>query len=206
MIAGIDEAGKGCVIGPLVVAGVACERDELLSELGVKDSKKLMHSKRIELAEKIRDVARVEIIKVQASELDERMKFKTINEILKECYAAIIRKLKPEIVYVDSPDVIPKRLSDELEKMTGVRVVAEHRADDKFAVVAAASIIAKVEREKEIEELKKVFGDFGSGYASDPRTREFLRKLILKGKLPSCVRKRWKTVANLSQQTLEDFE
>jgi ribonuclease HII len=72
-------------------------------------------------------------------------------------------------------------------------------------LVAAASIIAKVEREKEIEELKEKLGDFGSGYASDPRTREVLRGWITKGKLPSCVRRRWKTISNLKQQTLEDF-
>ncbi len=205
MIAGIDEAGKGCVIGPLVVAGVACESDDLLKALGVKDSKKLPHNKRVALDAKIREIAKVEIVKVQARELDERMGSSTINEILKECYAEIIKKLKPDLAYVDSPDVIPSRLSSELEKMTGIRVVAEHGADGRYVVVAAASIIAKVEREREIEKLKQVYGDFGSGYASDPRTREFLKKCIATGKLPACVRKRWQTVANLAQRTLDDF-
>ncbi len=205
MIAGIDEAGKGCVIGPLVVAGVACEESEALAKLGVKDSKKLNHGKRIELDKKIREIAKVEVVKLYPSKLDEAMKFKSLNEILKECYAEIIRKLKPKVAYVDSPDVIPERLANALSEMTGVEVVAEHRAEDKYPVVAAASIVAKVEREKEIAKLKEVYGDFGSGYASDPRTREFLKKLIAEGKLPDCVRKRWKTVSNLSQRTLDDF-
>lgn len=205
MKAGIDEAGKGCVIGPLVIAGVACECEEELKEMGVRDSKKLSQKRREELAAKIREVGRVEVVKISASRLDELMGSKTINEILKEFYAVIIRKLQPELAYVDSPDVIPERLSRELEGLTGVAVIAEHKADEKYPLVAAASIIAKVEREREIEKLRARFGDFGSGYASDPKTREFLRELISQGKIPSFVRKRWKTVSNLKQQTLEDF-
>ena len=206
-IAGIDEAGKGCVIGPLVVAGVCVRENEegKLRELGVRDSKKVPHQKRIEIANMIRRIARVEVVKVEAEELDERMKYKTINEILKDCFAEIISSLNPDIVFVDSPDVMPDRLSSELEKITGCRVVAEHRADEKYPVVSAASIIAKVEREREIAKLKEAVGDFGSGYASDPATREFLRRLISEGKVPSYVRKRWKTISNLSQQSLEDF-
>jgi ribonuclease HII len=206
-IAGIDEAGKGCVIGPLVVAGVCLEQvnEGKLRKMGVRDSKKIPHQRRIELADKIRRVARVEVVKVDAEKLDEMMKHKTINEILKDCFAELILNLRPDVVFVDSPDVIPDRLATELEKITGCRVVAEHRADEKYIVVSAASIIAKVEREKEIEKIKEIAGDFGSGYASDPLTREFLRKLVSQGKLPGYVRKRWKTVSNLSQQSLEDF-
>ena len=202
MKAGIDEAGKGCVIGPLVVAGIACDCD-LLSELGVKDSKKLQQKKREEIAEKLYEIGVIRVVKIDAEKLDELMGHKTINEILKDCYAEIIRHLKPELAYVDSPDVRPDRLSKELEEMTGVKVVAEHKADEKYLIVAAASILAKVEREKEVERLKERFGDFGSGYASDPRTREYLRQLIMWGKLPSCVGKRWKTISNLRQQTLD---
>ncbi len=208
MKAGIDEAGKGCVIGPLIVAGVCCnsESEKQLEKIGLRDSKKLPHSKRLELYEKIVELAKVEVIKVTAKELDELMKFKTINEILKNCFVELILKLKPDVVYVDSPDVIPERLKSELEEATGRKVVAEHKADEKYLIVSAASIVAKVEREREIERIKERVGDFGSGYASDPRTREFLRKIIMSGKLPDYVRKRWKTVANVSQLTLEDYE
>ncbi len=203
MIAGIDEAGKGCVIGPLVVAAV-CDGDAV-AKLGVKDSKKLSHAKRLELAEKIERVARVEVIKLPADELDRLMSFKTINEILRDCYAELIKRLKPSVAYVDSPDVLPHRLAAELKAMTGVEVVAEHSAEDKYPVVAAASIIAKVEREREIEKLRNAFGDFGSGYASDPRTREYLKRVIASGSLPPIVRRKWKTVSKLSQLTFEDF-
>jgi ribonuclease HII len=203
--AGIDEAGKGCVIGPLVVAGVACSDEEELREIGVKDSKKLSQTKREELAEKIEEICDISVLKIPARKLDELMVRKTINEILMECYAELIKKLKPTTAFVDSPDVIPDRLSKELKEMTGVWVVAEHKADEKYPLVAAASIIAKVEREREIEKLREKFGDFGSGYASDPRTRETLKEWINSGRIPSCVRMRWKTVSNLKQKTLEDF-
>ena len=206
MKAGIDEAGKGCVIGPLVVAGVACECEEKLASIGVRDSKKLSQKKREELARKIGQFATIEVVKLPASKLDELMSTKTINEILKDIYVEIIARLRPELAYVDSPDVIPERLARELENATKVRVVAEHRADEKYPLVAAASIIAKVEREREIAKLRARFGDFGSGYASDPRTREFLKNQISQGRIPSYVRKRWRTLSNLRQQTLNDFE
>ncbi len=202
MKAGIDEAGKGCVIGPLVVAGVACDSEEYLKCIGVRDSKKLSQKRREELAKKIREVAKVEVIKIPANELDEMMETRTINEILKECYAELIRRLKPEIALVDSPDVKPERLASQLREMTNVEVIAEHRADERYPLVSSASIIAKVEREREIELLKQSFGDFGSGYASDPRTRDYLKKLK---KIPPFVRRRWKTVERLSQKSITDF-
>lgn len=202
MKAGIDEAGKGCVIGPLVVAGVACDSEDYLKSIGVKDSKKLSQKRREELAEKIKKVAKVEVIKIQANKLDEMMETKTINEILKECYAEIIKRLKPEIALVDSPDVKPERLSSHLKEMTGVEVIAEHRADEKYPLVSSASIIAKVEREKDIEMLKLSYGDFGSGYASDPKTIEYLKQLK---EIPMFVRKKWKTVERLSQKSITDF-
>lgn len=202
MRAGIDEAGKGCVIGPLVVAGVACDSEDYLKSIGVKDSKKLSQKRREELAEKIRKVAKVEVVKIPADKLDELMENKTINEILKESYAEIIRRLRPEVAFIDSPDVKPERLASQLKDMTGVEVVAEHRADEKYPLVSSASIIAKVEREKEIEILKCKCGDFGSGYASDPKTIAYLRQLK---EIPPFVRKKWKTLERLSQKSLIDF-
>jgi len=203
MKAGIDEAGKGCVIGPLVVAGVACESEDYLKSIGVKDSKKLTQKKREELAEKIRRVARIEVIRIPADKLNEMMEYKTINEILKESYLEIIKRLKPEIALVDSPDVRPERLTSQLREMTGLEVFAEHKADEKYPIVSSASIIAKVERDKEVEILKRKYGDFGSGYASDPKTIAYLKQLK---EIPPFVRRKWKTVKRLSQKSIEDFE
>lgn len=203
MIAGIDEAGKGCVIGPLVVAGVFTENSDILEKIGVKDSKKLSYERRLEISKKIYEFAKVFTLKIYPEELNAKMSFKSLNEILLEAYLKVILALKPRKVYVDSFDVFPDRLALKLKEMTGVEVFASHRAEDKYPVVAAASIIAKVERDKEVEELKKTFGDFGSGYASDPKTVEFLKSLLKNGKIPPIVRKKWKTLAKLSQTTLE---
>ncbi|MEM0203354.1 MAG: ribonuclease HII [Archaeoglobaceae archaeon] len=202
MKAGIDEAGKGCVIGPLVVAGVACDCEEYLRSIGVRDSKKLSQKKREELAEEIRKVAKVEVISLSAEKLNELMEIKNLNEILRELYAEIIIKLAPSFVYVDSSDVNPERLSKYLRDRTGVEVLAEHKADEKYVLVSSASIIAKVERENEIKKLKEEIGDFGSGYPSDPRTISFLKK---QKPLPACVRRKWETLKKLGQTKLEDF-
>ena len=171
-IAGIDEAGKGPVIGPLVVSIVCCNKNGLneLKKMGVRDSKKLSVKRREELAEEIKKIGEVGILKIQADELDELMRNKTINEILKDCYAKLIKKVDADLYILDSPDVIPERISGELESLTKKKVNAYHKADENHEVVAAASIVAKIERDKEIEKIKKVLGDFGSGYASDVKT------------------------------------
>jgi|Deesub1362A_J573_1020465.scaffolds.fasta_scaffold00079_19 ribonuclease HII len=208
-ICGVDEAGKGPVIGPLVIAGVCCEEDKIekLKELGIRDSKRLSPSRRKELAEKIGKICQVEVRVIPSEELNHLMEGQTINEILLEGFASIISSLKPDIAYIDCFDVNPERLSNGLKKLCGVEIVAEHSADSKYVIVAAASIIAKVERDEIIEELKKEIGDFGSGYASDERTRKFIRDYMKeKGNFPPHVRKKWKTLGKLSQMSFSDFE
>ncbi|RLI77703.1 ribonuclease HII [Archaeoglobales archaeon] len=207
-IAGIDEAGKGPVIGPLVVSIFCCDNDglERLKKIGVRDSKRLNAKKREELAEKIKKIGEVGVLKIQAEELDELMKNKTINEVLKECYSKLIRRVDADLYILDSPDVIPGRIANELKSLTNKKINAYHKADENYEVVAAASVVAKVERDAEIENIKKIVGDFGSGYASDSRTINFLKEYIKKhGKLPPHTRKRWKTAFNLMQKSLDEF-
>ncbi len=202
-VLGIDEAGKGPVIGPMVVCGVMCDEEtvERLRGIGVKDSKKLRPKEREFMAVEIRKLCKVHIVKIPPELIDRT----NVNDLLRESYVKIIESLNPDLVYVDSPDVKPERLKNFLERMTGKRVVATHKADERFEIVAAASIVAKVERDKEIEALKKEYGDFGSGYASDPRTVEFLRRCVKDGRIPPIVRKRWRTVSRLCQFSLTDF-
>jgi ribonuclease HII len=202
MIAGIDEAGKGCVIGPLVIAGVACDCEDYLRSIGVRDSKKLSKKRREELAEKIREVAKVEVLKISAEDLNKLMEKKTLNEILRDGYEEIIKRLKPSVAFIDSPDVNPERLAGYLRSSTGIEIVAAHKADEKYPIVSSASIIAKVERDWEIEKLKQKFGDFGSGYASDPKTIAFLKNLK---EWPFFVRIKWKTLKKINQSKLGDF-
>ncbi len=202
MIAGIDEAGKGCVIGPLVIAGVACDCEDYLKSIGVRDSKKLSKKRREELAGKIREVAKVEVLKISAEDLNKLMEKKTLNEILRDGYEEIIKRLKPSVAFIDSPDVNPERLASYLRFSTGIEIVAAHKADEKYPIVSSASIIAKVERDWEIEKLKQKFGDFGSGYASDPKTIAFLKNLK---EWPFFVRIKWKTLKKINQSKLGDF-
>ncbi len=202
-VAGIDEAGKGPVIGPMVVCGVACDDDdvEILERIGVKDSKKLKPERRRELAEEIRRMCEVYVVKVDPETIDRE----NVNDILRRSYVEIVKALDPDLVIVDCPDVRPERLKRFLEDATGKDVISRHRADDEFAIVSAASIVAKVERDSEIERLKEKYGDFGSGYASDPKTVKALREWIMSGKIPPIVRRRWRTVVRLSQHSLEEF-
>jgi ribonuclease HII len=206
-VAGIDEAGKGPVIGPLVVCGLALKRERIeeLRKLGIRDSKKLSKGKRDELFDLLLKLGECEVIVIHPEELDRLMERKTINEILFEAFERIIEKLKPDLAYIDSPDVKPERLKERLERR-GVEIVSEHKADEKYPIVAAASIIAKVVRDKEVEKLKKAYGDFGSGYASDEKTREFLKDYLEKnGCFPPCVRKSWKTLGRIAQKSLDEF-
>ncbi len=205
-IAGIDEAGKGPVIGPLVVCGVACDEKLLkkLPELGVRDSKKLTPKKRKDIAEKLKKILDWEVVVIQPADLDRMMEEKTINEILKETCVKIISKLNPDVVFIDSFDVKPERLAKDLEGMAGCKIIAKHRGESE-PIVAAASIIAKHTRDEIIEGLKGKYGDFGSGYASDERTRKWLEENLKKGDLPEIVRKKWKTVDRMKQKKLIDF-
>lgn len=208
-IAGVDDAGRGCVIGPLVVAGVLMPEDKLklLEQIGVRDSKELTPKRRERLAEEIRKIAeKIKVVKVPPREVDRivfrGVKYRRLNWLEAKVMARVISELKPEIAYVDASDVLEERFKEQIleEIPAGIEVVSEHDADAKYPIVSAASIIAKTERDKEIQKLRMKYGDFGSGYPSDPKTREFLLKCLKeRGKYPDCVRKSWKTLRRLAE-------
>ena len=210
MILGIDEAGRGPVIGPLVIAGVMVDEEGLkrLIGLGVKDSKKLSPLQRNELYQGIIGFAATHVVKIQAKELDRLMVRKGLNEIEAKHFAEIIEKTAPIKAYVDAADVSPRNfelmIRGHLKALPAL--VVEHKADERYPVVSAASIVAKVERDREISALHKIYGDFGSGYPSDPKTNAFLNTCFQKNRsFPECVRKKWKTVARASNFKLEEF-
>jgi ribonuclease HII len=202
LIAGVDEAGRGCVIGPLVIAGVAVkvENLHLLSELGVKDSKLLTPKKREELyPEIIRLTEKYQTIKVLPYQIDKAVesarKLHKLNRLEAQAMAQIIEALKPDEVYVDAADTVEHRFRNHIQECLKIktRIISKHKADQIFPVVSAASIIAKVERDREIASLRLEYGDFGSGYLTDPKTMIFLKRLLEKnGEYPSFVRKSWK--------------
>ena len=126
--------------------------------------------------------------------------------------AEIIKEGRPNVVYIDSPDVVPSRFKQIIlsylpEDLRNITIVAENKADKKYAIVSAASIIAKEIREMRIKELKRKYGDFGSGYPSDLRTIEFLRRYYKTNKcFPPIVRESWSTLKKILQKQLfEDF-
>ncbi len=211
-IAGIDEAGKGPVIGPMCVAGVAIDEDRvhLIKACGVKDSKKLTPRRRTLLDEKIREIADgVFVFEVSAQQIDELRTIKTMNEIVVICNARVLEHLRPEHAFLDAADVNEARFGKNVQKecKLAVAVTSRHRADDTYPIVAAASIVAKVARDRAIDALQSEIGKIGSGYPSDPVTIRFLKGWYREnGSLPECVRHSWKTaknvIASAAQRTL----
>ena len=196
-IIGIDEAGRGPVIGPLVVCGVAIDEDKLekLERLELKDSKRLTPGRRKVLARRINKIAESYTVSIEAKDIDNlRAKNVNLNEIEKIAMKKVIGHFEPDVAYIDCLDVKPQRFRDEMESVReNLKVVAEHKAEDKFPIVAAASIVAKVERDSAIDVIRKEYKDVGSGYPSDPKTIAFLKRFSYEN-LPDFVRRSWATV------------
>lgn len=205
-IAGIDEAGRGPVIGPLVICCAVIETENLqkLEALGVKDSKLLTPKKREQLAKTIPALLHShEILIIPVEEIDKALNNPSLNlnwlEAIKT--AILLNKLHPEKAIIDCPsNNIPayKKYLEQLLKEP-IPIILEHNAE-RNTIVAAASILAKVTRDAEIEKLKKEHGDFGSGYPSDQKTKVFLQR-HWKNKA-FLFRKTWASYKNLDQQTL----
>ena len=201
-ILGVDEAGRGSVLGPLVIAGVIVpeKMEKVLERMGVKDSKRLAPHRRTILSRKLKKMFEHDMIIITASEIDDmRAEGINLNEIEKNAMEELILRLKPEKAIVDAVDVKAERFQENLCKDTGFDVIAEHKADDIYIQVSAASIIAKAERDAQIAEINKEFikqGGIGSGYPSDPTTKKFLSNYAY-DEMPYFVRKSWNTVAKL---------
>ncbi len=202
LVAGVDEAGRGCVVGPLVIAGVAFQVEHLaeLLALGVKDSKLLTAKKREMLYPEIIKLTQSHhVIKVLPSEIDKVVQsnrtLHKLNRLEAQTMAKIIEILKPDEAYVDAADVVEQRFGCHISECLSFKpkIVSKHKADRTFVVVSAASVIAKVERDREIASLKVEWGDFGSGYLTDEKTTSFLRLLLDEnGDYPDFIRKSWK--------------
>ena len=201
-ILGIDEAGRGSVLGPMVIAGVIVpeKMDKVLERMGVKDSKRLTPNRRTILSRKLRKMFEYEIVVISAREIDDlRADGVNLNEIEKNAMESILLKLKPEKAIVDAVDVKAERFQENLRNDTGLDVIAEHKADDKYIEVSAASIIAKAERDSYISEINKEYiksGGIGSGYPSDPTTKKFLSNYTY-DEMPDFVRRSWATVSKM---------
>lgn len=216
LIAGIDEAGRGAVMGPMVIAGASMPKgvENRLRKMGVKDSKLLSPSRREKLAEAIEKIVKdIIVIKIGPCRIDSYRKTGVnLNQIEAMKMADIVNYLKPNKVYVDCPDTNIKKFQRFLQRMINHEheMVMEHYADTKYMSVAAASIIAKVERDSEIKKLKEKHGEIGSGYTSDPVTIGWLENWIENNKrFPDFVRTTWVTADDMlkkkSQTSLTDW-
>ncbi|MFX1405489.1 MAG: ribonuclease HII [Promethearchaeota archaeon] len=202
---GIDEAGRGPVLGPMVLCGVCYFKTNLnlLSEIGVKDSKKLSPRKRKEMAEIIKNNCYShKIIIVNAKEIDSREERKiSLNKLEESKMAEIINLLKPDEIYIDAADVNEKRYGISIKNLLNYKpkkIISKHKGDQIYPIVSAASIIAKEKRDSLIEELKLQYGDFGSGYPSDKKTVKYIQNWVKsKKKLPPFTRKTWETAKRI---------
>ena len=200
-ICGIDDAGRGSMLGPLVIAGISLDKKNIkkLSKLGVKDSKKLSSCSREILYKKIIEVVDSYFItKIPPRSIDASVKKHCLNNLEAKYMAKVVLKLNADTSYVDSCDVNPKRFGNEISKLSdNHKIRSYHHADSRFVVVSAASILAKVTRDKAIVRLNKKY-ELGSGYPSDSKTVNFLRKYFEKNQvMPVFVRKSWKPVQKI---------
>jgi len=199
---GVDEAGRGCVIGPLFVAAAAFTEEALnhLREAGVKDSKKLARRRREGLEPLVRQLAAAVVVeRVDPSTIDSR----NLNEAELDAVSTALRRLASRLRELKA---VVERVSIDLfgreeelrrvveEAFPGVEARLLHDADASLIECSAASIIAKVERDRFIDQLKQAYGDFGSGYPSDPRTRRWLMQVSSLSEPPPCVRRSWRTL------------
>ncbi|MFX0139371.1 MAG: ribonuclease HII [Candidatus Hodarchaeota archaeon] len=201
---------KGSVLGPMVICGVCFlkSKADFLSEIGVKDSKKLSPKRRSQLAYLLKnDCYSHKIVVISPEEIDDReIKKITMNRLEELKMAEIINDLKPDIIYIDAADVNEERFGKSIKELLNYspkKIISKHKADNIYPIVSAGSIIAKDKRDTLIEELQTKYGNFGSGYPSDVRTIKFLREFIRKNKkAPKLARKSWDTIKKLLDEEL----
>ncbi len=210
VIAGIDEAGRGAVMGPLVVAGVSMEPgvENHLRKLGVRDSKILSPSRREKLSESIEKLSRdVVLVKVGPCRIDNYRKTGVnLNQIEAMKMADIVNYLKPGKVFIDAPDNNIPKFQKFVQRMINHdhEMVMEHRADNRYMCVAAASIMAKVARDRDIAELREKHGEIGSGYTSDPVTIQWLEDwMSSNSRFPDFVRTSWITADDMLRKKFQ---
>ena len=185
------------MLGPMVIAAVGVSSENVFAEFDVADSKLLSPRVRERLYLIIRKRFRVATVRIDAHEIDEIRMGMTMNACVARAHAQAIDKLSPSIAYVDACDVNAFRYADMVKSYLeqSCEIVSEHKADQTFKVVSAASIVAKVTRDRAITALSKKYGEIGSEYPSDPVTIAFLSAYIDEHKCPPPIaRKSWKTI------------
>jgi len=200
-ICGVDEAGRGPVLGPLVVAAVATDDEESLRSMGVKDSKMLSRSRREAIYEEITSSQPFRVVTRDAQLIDQDRTRMSLNELEVRMFADAVAPLQPACLYADCADVNQTAFGHRVANLLppGTEVVSRHKADRDYPVVSAASIVAKVTRDRLMDLISEDMGmDLGSGYPSDSKTIAFLEKWIKdNGNPPLCARASWETTRQL---------
>lgn len=212
---GVDEAGKGPVLGPMVAACVVADPDAVPPK--IDDSKRLSQSRRETLAKKMRadERVRIGVAHITTERIDDPAT--DMNTLTVAAHAKAISHAVPDVDVgltgvLDGADTDADRFARRVRERVDseLTITAEHGADERYQIVGAASVIAKVERDRAVVELSAEYGDVGSGYPSDPTTRAFLSGYVSEnGKLPDCARESWKTatdaLAAAEQSALDSF-
>ncbi len=206
-VLGIDEAGRGCVLGSLVIGGFLIEdvADEVLRNAGAADSKTMTHEKRVVARKQLAALGKSDVRLITPEEIDNG----NLNQLEETVIVDLVRTWKPDLVLIDAlghPTGIPKVLA-RLQHRVGVEIrpkwTMEPKADGTYPVVGAASIFAKTTRDGLLDDVRDTYGDFGSGYPSDPKTRNWITTWAkTRRPWPPIVRTRWQTITNLAQQAL----
>ncbi len=217
---GVDEAGKGPVLGSMFAAAVWVEDEALLPD-DVADSKRLTPTRRESLAERIRSTERIAVgvTEITPERIDDPRT--DMNSLTVEAHASSIERALTDAAddapttptgLCDACDTDANRFARRVAEASDLEIVvdAEHGADDDSSVVGAASVIAKVERDAHVATLAETYGEIGSGYPSDPTTRTFLEEYVAdRGELPPCARTSWSTCADVletaGQRSLGEF-
>ena len=205
LILGIDEAGRGPVLGPMIIGAVLMKKEDekICKEMNIRDSKLISPRRREFLFSKIKEFAvETHYVKISASEIDRQRKKMSLNELEALKMAELIKKfkVKPDLIVIDLPDPTGYGFIHRISKYIKIdsKIKAEHKADANYPAVSSASIIAKVIRDREIEKLKKKYGDLGSGYPADPKVKEFLKNNVNKGY--PFIRYSWETARRLKKE------
>jgi len=211
MQVGVDEAGKGPVLGSMFAAAVRADPDALPDP--VADSKRLGAERREELAAAIRERAdAVAVAEIPVERIDDPAT--DMNGLTVAAQAEALAAVSRDGLscYVDAGDTNAVRFERRVDGRVdaALDLHAEHGADGTYPVVGAASIVAKVERDAHVERLAAEYGEVGSGYPSDGQTRDFLAAYVRDhGELPGCARESWRTsrdvLAARGQASLDEF-
>jgi ribonuclease HII len=210
LVVGVDEAGRGPVLGSMFIGAMAVDTEDMeqLETLRLKDSKKLSDERRRTLDRRIRQVAdEIVVREVTASEIDELRKIMSLNEIEMKAFADVIEQLGPGKAILDLPEPdaarFKRKIKNELpDAFEHLKIVAEHKADENYPIVSAASILAKNGREDHIEELKDKYEvNFRSGYPHDEPTIAFLEEYMEQhGRFPDETRTSWNTAKRIKKE------